>query len=271
MLQSFLIVFRESLETALVVGIVLSYLRRTGRQRSNPLIFAALLAGMLASAATALLFQRLAGGLEGRMEQIFEGSTMLVGAALLTTLILWMMGRTAFREELERRVEARLSGSNRLGLFLLVFFAVFREGVETVLFLRAASLTSPDNNFPGALLGLAAAALLGYALFRGSLRLNIKAFFYTTNVLLILFAAGLVAHGVNELQEAGLLPALIEQLWDTNSLLPEEGLLGSIARGLFGYNGNPSLIEAASYGAYLLLALSLWTLIKRRMKGQRKP
>lgn len=267
MIASLLITFREVLEAALVVGIVLGYLARTGLTRHNRVVYAAIAAGVGASGLGAFLFVRLAGGFEGRAEQLFEGIIMLVGAALLTTMILWMMRQRHVAAELEARVAASLRGPSRAGLFGVVFVAILREGIETVLFLSAASLASPENNLIGAVAGLVAAVALGYALFVGSLKISLRSFFAVTNVLLILFAAGLVGMGVHELQEAGVLPTVVEHVWDINPpapdggpypMLHEKGALGSILRGLFGYNGNPSLLEVVAYGAYLAAVAALW-------------
>ncbi|MDH7489167.1 MAG: FTR1 family protein [Anaerolineae bacterium] len=266
MIASLLITFREALEAALVVGIVLGYLARIGQTRHNRVVYAGVAAGIVASALGAFLFATLAGGFEGRAEQLFEGITMLVGAALLTSMILWMMRQRHIATELEMKVAATLRGPSRAGLFALVFVAILREGIETVLFLGAASLASPENNLVGGLVGLVAAVALGYALFIGSLKVSVRSFFAVTNVLLILFAAGLVGMGVHELQEAGVLPAVIEHVWDINPPAPdggpypalhEKGAVGSIARGLFGYNGDPSLLEVIAYGAYLAIAAVL--------------
>jgi len=277
MLQSFIILFRETLEAALVVGIVLGYLVRTGQNEYKKSLYLGLAAGAAASVLGAFGFQILAGGFSGRAEEIFEGITMLAGAVLLTTLIIWVIRKSAHTAELERKVADRIEGTRRAGLFLLIFFAVLREGIESVIFLSAARFASGQNNLLGAGLGLAAAVVLGLLLFRGSLRINLRSFFIVTNILLILFAAGLVAGGVHELQEAGVIPIVLEHLWDINPsasgdsypVLHENGLLGSIAKGLFGYNGNPSLIEVLSYLGYLISVLSIWLLGRSGIGGRR--
>jgi high-affinity iron transporter len=266
MLQSFIILFRETLEAALVIGIVLGYLVRTGQNEYRKSVYLGMVAGVAASVLGAFGFQLLAGGFSGRAEEIFEGITMLAGAILLTTLIVWVIRKSGKTAELERKVADRIDGPRRAGLFLLIFFAVLREGIESVIFLSAARFASGQNNLLGAGLGLVSAVVLGFLLFRGALRINLRSFFTATNILLILFAAGLVAGGVHELQEAGVIPIIVEHVWDINPsavgdsypVLHENGLLGSIAKGLFGYNGNPSLIEVFSYLIYLISVLSIW-------------
>jgi high-affinity iron transporter len=132
--------------------------------------------------------------------------------------------------------------------------AVVREGIETALFLTAAAFSAtPAQTLIGGGLGLALAVAVGWLLFVVSVRLNVRAFFRVTSILLILFAAGLVAHGVHELQEAGVLAVIVEQVWDINPILNENSTVGSILKTLFGYNGNPSLLEAVSYVAYYLI------------------
>ena len=200
MLPSFIITFREVLEAALVVGIILSYLVRVKQTKYNTVVYAGVISGIVASIIGAVLFTKLAGGFTGSAEEIFEGITMLVGAALLTTMILWMMRQKHIAKELENRVATELTEAHKFGIFSLVFVAILREGIETVIFLRAATLVSTGNAMIGALTGIIAAVLLGYAIFLGSMKINIKRFFNITSMLLILFAAGLVAHGVHELQ-----------------------------------------------------------------------
>jgi high-affinity iron transporter len=271
MIASLIITFREALEAALIVGIVLSYLARTGQTRYRSVVFLAVGAAAAASLAGAVGFTQIAGGFTGRAEQIFEGVTMLLGAALLTTMILWMMRQRGIAAELSAKVATEVAQAHRLGLFLLVFVSVLREGIETVIFLGAASLAA-GSSLLGAVAGLLSAAVLGYLIFAGSRRLDLKKFFTVTSVLLILFAAGLVAQGVHELQEAGIVPVLAEHLWDINPplnadgsypLLHENGYLGSILKSLLGYNGNPSLLEVASYLLYVLLVFALWRRITR--------
>ena len=272
MIESFIITFRETLEVALIVGIILSYLIKTKQAKYNNIVYMGIVFGIVASIIGALLFNYLAGGFAGRAEEIFEGITMLVGALLLTTMILWMMKQKHIARELEQKVAAKIAETYKLGLFLLVFVAVLREGIETVIFLGAASFVSTNNTLIGALIGVIAAVFLGYLIFVGSMKINIKKFFNITSILLILFAAGLVAHGVHELQEANIIPMGIEHVWDINPpvnpdgsypLMHEKGYIGSIFVGLFGYNGNPSLIEVLSYLFYLAIVFVLWKNIEK--------
>lgn len=253
--------FRETLEAALIVGIVLGYLSRSKQSAYNTSVYLGIAAGVIFSVLGALAFNWLAGGFAGRNEEIFEGITMLAGAGLLTTMIFWMMQQKRVAAVLEKKVNQNLSRSQRTGLFFLVFVSILREGIESVIFLGAARFSGGENSLIGALIGIVGAILLSYLLMVGSVRLDLHKFFAATNIVLILFAAGLVAHGFHELQEAGMFPVIVEHVWDINPSVPldgsypllhENGHLGSILKGLFGYNGNPSLLEVFLYGTYIV-------------------
>ena len=274
MIANFIITFRETLEAALIVGIILSYLVKTKQTKYNNIVYLGIVSGLMVSIIGALIFINIAGGFTGRAEEIFEGVVMLIGSILLTTMILWMMKQKHIAIELEHKVDKELSEAHKFGLFFLVFVAILREGIETVIFLGAASFVSENSMVFGALAGIIAALFLGYMIFVGSMRINIKTFFRITSILLILFAAGLVAHGVYELQEAEIIPIVIEHVWDINPkapraaegiypLLHEKGYIGSIAKGLFGYNGDPSLIEVLVYVVYLIIIFILWRNIEK--------
>ncbi|HWQ83719.1 MAG TPA: FTR1 family protein, partial [Anaerolineales bacterium] len=144
------------------------------------------------------------------------------------------------------------------------FLAVGREGFELVLFLVAARITAGGmQTILGAALGLAAAIVLGWMLFATSKRLSLRQFFNVTNILLVFFAAGLVAHGVHEFNEAGLIPAIIEHVWDLNPVLDEKGVMGQLLTALFGYNANPSLSEVIAYAAYFVGLGLAWKRLAR--------
>lgn len=275
MLSPLIITFRETLEAALVVGIVLAYLEKTKQTKFNSSVYLAIASALLASVLAAVAFETVAGGFEGRSEELFEGVTMLLAAALLTTMIVWMGKQKHVREELERKVGAEVVEGHRFGIFMLVFLSVLREGVETVIFLGATGFRAESGafgNLIGGILGIVLALAVGFLLFVQSRRLPIKKFFQATSLLLILFAAGLVAHGVHELEEAGVLPTVVEHVWDINPpqnpdgsypLLHEKGLVGGLAKDLFGYNGNPSLSEVVSYVLYLVFVGLLFKNIER--------
>jgi high-affinity iron transporter len=269
MIAALLIAFREGLEAALIVGIVLSYLKKMGH-RQRAAVWWGVVSAVIASVVTGVALQVLGVAFEGRGEQLFEGITMLLAAGVLTWMIFWMQrqGRS-IRAGLEADVRQAVTGGSRWALFALAFVAVVREGIETALFLTAAAFSAtPVQTLVGGGLGLAAAVAVGWLLFSVSGRLDVRAFFRVTSVLLILFAAGLVAHGVHELQEAGVLPVIVEHVWDINPILDENSTVGSILKALFGYNGNPSLLETVSYAAYYLVIGVVIGLERRIIKSK---
>lgn len=208
MLEAMVVTLREGVEAALVVGIVLAYLRKTEQGHLARFVFYGLGSAVVVSLVGALAVQKLGLDLEN---EIVEGALMLVAAGFVGSLLLWMWkaGRT-----LRRRMEARLGSVTaekaRLGLFLFTFFMILREGVETVLFLFALSSAigaNPMYNFIGGVLGLFLALLFGFFLVKGSLRINLRSFFGATGVVLVLLVLKLVANGLHEFFEFGLLPA----------------------------------------------------------------
>src|SRR4030066_947014 len=259
MLASYVITLREGIEAALIIAIILSYLAKVGaRQLARPVYYGALL-GVLASAVVGAAFILLAVEFEGRAEQIFEGATMFLAAAILTYAILWMKENSkAYSGSLRERVERALTDKQIVGLAALAFVSIFREGIETVLFLGSASFTSEGIQvLVGGGAGLATALVLTIAIVRFSTKLDLRTFFNGTSVLLILFAAGLVAHGIGEFQEAGLVPALVSNMWDTSSIISEDGVVGELLTALFGYSATPSLAQLLGYLGYMAFIV-LW-------------
>ena len=257
MAQAFLITLREGLEMALIVVIVLAYLKRTGYTR----LFSRVWQGVALASGVSLLGGAILFGLgkelEGRAGEVFEGTAMLLAVAVLSWMIIWMKSQARhIRGLLETQMEQAVAGGSTLALVAIPFLAVGREGLETALFLFGASKTAtPAETIIGGLLGLTGAILLGWFLYRGTRTINLRKFFSITGILLIIFAAGLLAHGIHEFQEAGYLPIFNEHVWDMNSFLDENSTVGSFLKGIFGYNGNPSLLEVVAYPLYLGLAL----------------
>lgn len=245
MIAGFVITLREGLEAALIVGIVLAFLAKTGGSDRYWQVFAGVGTAIVTSILFAIGFQWLAGGFTGPSAQVFEGVTTLIAAGLLVSMIVWMERKgPTLQEELEQKTASTMTAT--LGIFFIVFVAVLREGVETVIFLVA--LPSSDITIiVGAILGFIVAFGIAFMYFSQSKRFSLRTFFQITSILLILFAAGMIAYGIHELQEAEVIPILIEHVWDINFLLPENGPLGLVLKGLVGYNGNPSLIEVIAY------------------------
>jgi high-affinity iron transporter len=236
--SAFLITLREGIEAALIISILLAYLRQVGEEGQ------ARLAGIGAE-------------FDGTAEQAFEGLVTLFAVSVLTWMIFWMRrqgGRV--KSELQQRVDAALLGGG-LALGSLAFVAVLREGIETALFLYGAEQAAGQGLLAtvlGGLIGLSVAAVLGYLLYRGGLRLNLRVFFRVTGVLIIIVAAGLFAFSVHELQEAGWLPFLTQPAFDISHRLSDENGVGAMLRAVIGYNDDPSVLEVIAWASYLLVA-----------------
>ena len=214
MFQSLVITLREGVEAALIVGIVSGYLKKTSRASWLHVVYWGLATAILASFTLGYVLHRLE---LAEMGDAYEGELMLVGAAFVASMVVWMW-RTGKR--LKQEIESRLSsfagagpserpeGVAAWGLFLFVFLMVFREGTETVLFLAAVSLRTTElQNFLGGIIGLALAVGLGIAFFKGSLKVNLRKFFAVTTLVLLVVALQLLVSGIHELSEAGILPS----------------------------------------------------------------
>lgn len=271
-----IIAFREGLEAALVIAILLSYVYKTGRANLKTAVLGGAAVAIVASLGVSLIMGFVWGIFEGATLAIFEGVVVLVAAFLLTTMILWMWRiGSKIGSEIEQKAEESLVSRSGLGLALLSMALVLREGVELALFNMALVIQEGYQIYIGTVLGLGIAVLTGLAIYRGSLRVSLGTLFKWTSLFLVLFAAGMIAYGIHELQEAGLLLIGPTEIWNINPpqlpdgtypLLHERGAIGALAKALFGYNGNPSALEVIGYVAYLGL-LSVYYTIAVRKRG----
>ncbi len=270
MLPSYLLSLREGLEAALIIGIVLGALRKIRRTDLVPALWLGTLIAVGVSILAAVVLTLFGLSLEGSAEQIYEGITMLLAAGILTWMIFWMSGQARhLKGELESGVNkaAAATSTGKRAIFWLAFVAVVREGVELALFITAAFFVGNNENvglntiqtLAGVVLGLGTSILLGWSLLATTERLDLRRFFQVTGILLILFAAGLVAHGVHEFNEINWIPSIVEHVWDVNAFVDEKSIFGELLKTLFGYNGNPSLTEMIGYFGYLITVIFLFT------------
>ena len=207
MFQSLVITLREGVEAALIVGIVLTFLAKTGRHRAFRAVYAALAAATVASLAAAYIVHHLE-----LAEESYEGWLMLAGGVLVASMVAWMRkAGKRLKQDIESRLSELTVEPSRVasaGIFLFVFLMVFREGIETVLFLAVVSFRSAElMNLIGGLAGLGLAALLGVSFFKGSFKIDLRKFFGLTSAVLLVIAAQLLITGVHELTEGGFLPS----------------------------------------------------------------
>ena len=253
---SFLITLREGLEAGLIVAIILAYLRSTNQRRHFRTVLVATLAAVAVSLVVGVAIFGIAGEFEGRRAEAFEGFAMLAAVGVLSWMIVWMKRQSAgIKRSLEHEMAEAIGMGSVFALALIPFTAILREGLETAVFLFAATRTStPLESTIGATAGIVVAIGLSWGIYSGGYRVNLRVFFNVTGALLILFAAGLLIHGIHELQEAALLPISIEHVWDINYILNDGSGVGLWLKALLGYNGNPSLLEVVAYPMYLVLA-----------------
>jgi len=262
--SSFLITLREGLEAGLIVAIILAYLKSTNQRPHFRTVLVAALAAVAISLAVGAAIFAVAGEFEGRAAEAFEGAAMLLAVGVLSWMVVWMKRQAAgIKKTLEHDVAQAIGMGSVFALALIPFSAILREGLETSVFLFAATRTStPLESTIGASAGILAATGLTWGIYSGGYRINLRTFFNVTGVLLIFFAAGLLAHGIHELQEAALLPFVVEHVWDINHILDDGSGVGLWLKALFGYNGNPSLVEVIAYPAFLVVALSYFVALR---------
>jgi high-affinity iron transporter len=273
-----IISFREGLEAALVIAIMLTYLYKTDQTSLRRYVLGGTVTAIVSSIVIAAIMGLVWGVFEGPLLGLFEGTVVLLAALLLTTMILWMWNAGAgIASEIESSMDTKTRVMGGAGLALLSFSLVLREGVELVLFSMALMIQDGPIIYAGILLGLAVSTLVGFAIYKGSLTVSLKTLFKWTSLLLILFAAGMVAYGIHELQEAGLLLIGPLEVWNINPptlpdgsypLLHENGALGSIAKTLLGYNGNPSALEVVGYFGYLAIVAIYYYARFHRVKNK---
>lgn len=215
MIASFLITFREALEAALIVGIVAAHLGKIERRDLNKYLYAGTAGAVLASMALGWMVLTIYGGLPSGADKLFEGAASVTATVVLTCMIFWMAKNAQMvKGELEEKVDIAITSGYLFGITALAFVAVLREGLETVLFLTALAAADPWETLAGAVVGVIMVVFLAVLMMKGVYRLDIKRFFKYTSLILLVFAAGLLGYGVHELVEAGLLPPIIEHVWD---------------------------------------------------------
>lgn len=268
----------------MIVSILLAYLDRIGqRQHFRDVVVgvAAAMVLVVVGGVTAYLTLKTYAG--SRTQAIFETGTYLLAAVVLTYMTFWMRNHArTISTELRERADAALDGRARFGLGALAFQAVGREGLETCVFTLAVVFASSSGGelssntgvstgglLAGGLLGLAGALAVALAIYRFGRKINIGAFFTTVGALLMIFAAGLIADAVEDLQQLGWLPFLTRPLWNTSRELSEDSTFGDIVHTFFGYADHPTLLQLICYWAYLFLAVGAFLRLHRRWRRTR--
>lgn len=264
MLESALITLREGFEAALIVAIVLAYLRRSGRDHAVRAVWAGVAAATVVSLGAGIALRVWFDGLEGVARMRAFAGIAFAAAAVLTWMIFWMRARArGIKGELELGVDEAIGTGSLLAVAGVAFLAVVREGLETALFLVAATTGAGSSQVVlGGLVGLALALGLATAIYAGGRRIPMATFFTVTGTLLILFAAGLLARGVAFLQASGDLGTVNDAVYDVTSVawLTVSTQVGRFLAGIFGWDPRPSLEQVEAYALYAVpvLAAFLW-------------
>ncbi len=265
---SFLITFREALEAALIVTIMITYLRKIGKEDLNKYTYLGTGAALVMSLVAGVVLQVFYGGLGKVASELFEGIASLSAVVVLTSMIFWMTKHSKeIKGEMETKINQAVTKNELYGITALAFVAVAREGLETVLFLSATFVQDSAGTLVGAALGILVVLGLSYALMKGTVDLEIGKFFKVTSIMLLIFGAGLAGYGVHELIEAGehsgmdfgffgdkpfdINPAVNAD--GTYPALHEKGIVGSIFKALVGYDGNPEWLRIIVYLGYWLV------------------
>lgn len=299
MLATLLIGLREGLEAALVIGVLLAYVRKLGRRDAARKIWLGVAAAILLSLVLGAVLTFGAYGLSFTAQEAIGGILSLVTVGMVTWMVFWMLRMSrGISAELRGQVDRALGigagaegdarGGAGWGLAAVGFVTVAREGIETALFIWATTRSSdisPLVGFAVAVSGILIAAVIGWALFRGLLRIDLSVFFRWSGVLLIVFAAGVLAYAIHDLQEAGFLPGPFaaapvgasafvagwygDAAWAFRipEIIPPDGVLGVLLKGTVGFSPEMTKLEVIAWALYLVITLPLF--LVRSYAGRR--
>jgi high-affinity iron transporter len=274
MLGNFLIGLREGLEAALVVSILVAYLVKSDRRYLLPRIWTGVGIAVGISLAFGAVLTFGPRGLTFEAQELIGGTLSIVAVGFVTWMIFWMA--TAARSlsgELRSKVDAA-ADAGRWSLVVVALLAVGREGLETSLFLWAATNAATDTGetgtvkpLLGAALGIALACLLAYLFYKGALRINLSRFFTWTGVFLIIIAGGVFAYGIHDLQEADVLPGLHNLAFDVSDTIEPSSLFGTVLKGIFNFSPATTWLEAVGWVLYVVPVMIAFAVITRRKTG----
>ena len=259
MFANYLIGLREGLEAALVVGILVAYVVRTGNRDRLAPIFAGVGLAVAASIAVGAILTYTSRSLSFEAQEAFGGFMSIIAVAFVTWMVFWMRRQARhLKGELHGKVDVAMAGG-ALALAVMAFVAVGREGLETALFLWAAQ-SAGDGASPlvGAMLGLVTATVVGWLLYKGSVRIDLAKFFRITGAGLIIVAAGVLAYGMHDLTEAGLIDVLSGKAFDVTETIPPSSWYGTLLRGIFNFRPDMTWLEVVVWTAYVVPVMILF-------------
>jgi len=269
MLANYLIGLREGLEATLVVVILVAYLVKSDRRELLPGIWAGVAVAVGVSLAFGALLTFGPRGLSFEAQEAIGGTLSIVAVGFVTWMVMWM-ARSAgtLSGDLKGQVD-RAAGAGRASLMVVAMLAVGREGLETALFLWAATQAAAGGGstagpLVGAALGIATAVVLGYLFYKGAVKINLAMFFKWTGAILIVVAAGVLAYGVHDLQEAGILPGLNSLAFDVSNAIPPGSWLGTLLKGTLNFSPATTWLQAVVWVMYVAVTMTLFLRVLRR-------
>jgi high-affinity iron transporter len=263
MIGTFIISWRESIEAALLVGILMVYLKKIGQQKQFVYIYLGGFAGIVSSILFGYLSNQVSFLFEGIGEDIFGAIILLLAVIMLTYMVIWMSDQAKhIKGHYHQKIDAAFEQKQLWILSFLAFTGVFREGIETVLFLwgiliQNQGATSFSLALASGLAGLILAILMAWFFFKGFGYLDLRKFFNITGLILLFMSAGMLVAAIGKLESAGLISPIISHVWNSTRLIDEQTLFGHILSGFLGYRAKPSLTEILAYVLYFA-AIFIW-------------
>ena len=261
MLANYLIGLREGLEATLVVVILVAYLVKSDRTSLLGRIWAGVAIAVGVSLAFGALLTFGPRGLSFEAQEAIGGTLSIVAVGFVTWMVMWMArSARSLSGDLKGRVDKAAAAGGAASLVLVAMLAVGREGLETALFLWAATAAADSTTGPlvGAALGIGTAVVLGYLFYRGAVKINLSKFFTWTGAILILVAAGVLAYGIHDLQEAGILPGLNSLAFDVSGAIPPGSFIGTILKGTLNFSPSTTWLQAVVWVIYVLVTMTLF-------------
>ena len=273
MLANFLIGLREGLEAGLIVGILVAYLNKLDRRDILPRLLLGIAAAIILSLGVGAILTFGPYGLSFQAQEILGGGLSILAVALVTWMIFWMAGNArSLRSELQSKLDAAIAGTG-MGIVVVGFVSVAREGVETALFVWA-SVNSSSNAVVGtlsAVVGILAASVVAYLIYRGLVRINFARFFAWTGSFLIIVAAGVLSYGIGDLQEASVIPGWGQAAYSLSSLISPTSWYGALLGGIFNFTPEPTWAQVLGWAGYVIVVGLLFARVIRANAATPRP